>query len=132
MPTIVEGVGEGRCNIGDRYGPFERQVFLSVASKTVSVSPHIFLHSVAVHMAEAGIKMEVIAQYLAHEDINVMRGKLRTLFAYLREAAAAIEYDDLALSGSMNLKEQYLNSPQVLDLMVGATGIEPVTPTMSR
>ncbi|MGB8089483.1 MAG: tyrosine-type recombinase/integrase, partial [Pseudolabrys sp.] len=90
-------------------------------------------HSAAVHMAEAGISMEVIAQYLGHDDINVTRKKYaRYSPTYLREAAAALEFDDL---GSMNLKSTTFsdeNAPEVPDFMVGATGIEPVTPTMSR
>jgi integrase len=101
--------------------------------KTVSVSPHIFRHSAAVHMAEAEISMEVIAQYLGHEDVSVTRKKYaRYSPTYLREAAAALEFDDL---GSMNLKSTTFsdeNAPEVPEYMVGATGIEPVTPTMSR
>jgi integrase len=101
--------------------------------KTVSVSPHIFRHSAAVHMAEAGISIEVIAQYLGHEDVSVTRKKYaRYSPTYLREAAAALEFDDL---GSMNLKSTTFldeNPLEVPEYMVGATGIEPVTPTMSR
>jgi len=99
----------------------------------ISVSPHLFRHSAAVHMAEAGLSMEVIAQYLGHEDVNVTRKKYaRYSPTYLREAAAALEYDDL---GSTNLRSTTFleeNAPKVPDYMVGATGIEPVTPTMSR
>ena len=36
----------------------------------MSVSPHLFRHSAAVHMAEAGIDMDTIAQYLGHEDVE--------------------------------------------------------------
>ena len=84
-------------------------------------------------MAEAGLSMEVIAQYLGHEDVNVTRKKYaRYSPTYLREAAAALEYDDL---GSTNLRSTTFleeNAPKVPDYMVGATGIEPVTPTMSK
>ena len=87
----------------------------------------------AVHLAEAGNSMEVIAQYLGHEDVNVTRKKYaRFSPTYLREAAAALEYDDL---GSTNLKSTTFSDEKILevpDYMVGATGIEPVTPTMSR
>jgi integrase len=41
-----------------------------------SVYPHLFRHSAAVHMAEAGIDMETIAQYLGHEDVTVTRRDL--------------------------------------------------------
>ena len=64
------------------------------------VSPHMLRHSAAVHMAEDGVPMEEIAQFLGHSDINVTR-KIYARFSpdYLRKAAAALEYDDL---GSMN------------------------------
>jgi hypothetical protein len=79
-------------------------------------------------MAEAGLSMEVIAQYLGHEDINVTRKKYaRYSPTYLREAAAALEYDDL---GSMNLKSTtYLDEKiqEVPDFMVGPGGLEPPT-----
>ena len=57
-------------------------------------------HSSAVHMAEAGISMEEIAQFLGHGDVNVTR-KVYARFSpnHLRTAAAALEYDDI---GSMN------------------------------
>jgi integrase len=64
------------------------------------VSPHQLRHSAAVHMAEAGIPMEEIAQYLGHSDINVTRNVYSRFSPdYLRTAAAALEYDDL---GSLN------------------------------
>jgi integrase len=52
-------------------------------------------HSAAVHMAEAGIPMEEISQYLGHGDVNVTR----TVYArfsptYLKTAAKALEYED--------------------------------------
>jgi len=66
------------------------------------VSPHLFRHSAAVHMAEDGRSMEEIAQFLGHSDVNVTR-KVYARFSpdYLRQAAAALEYDDL---GSLNLR----------------------------
>jgi integrase len=67
------------------------------------VSPHMLRHSAAVHMAEAGIPMEEIAQYLGHSDVDVTRS-IYARFSpdYLRTAAAALEYDDL---GSVNQRE---------------------------
>jgi len=106
---------------------------LAAGIKTISVSPHIFRHSAAVHMAEAGVSMEVIAQYLGHEDVNVTR-KVYARFSptYLKQAAAVLEYDDLGASRFNEPEEHYSNLLQVIEKMVGATGIEPVTPTMSR
>jgi integrase len=54
-------------------------------------------------MAEAGVSMEEIAQYLGHRDVGITR-KVYARFSpdYLRKAAAALEYDDLADAGSVN------------------------------
>jgi integrase len=94
------------------------------------VSPHMLRHSAAVHMAEAGVPMDEIAQYLGHTNARVTR-EVYARFSpdYLRNAAAALEYDDL---GSLNRKSTTSPRCKQLISMVGATGIEPVTPTMSR
>lgn len=56
------------------------------------VSPHVFRHSAAVWMAEDGVPMEEIAQYLGHTDINVTRKHYaRYSPEYLRKAAGALE-----------------------------------------
>jgi integrase len=66
------------------------------------VSPHMLRHSAAVHMAEEGVPMSEISQYLGHSNTQVTeRIYARYSPTYLRKAAAALEYDDL---GSMNLK----------------------------
>ena len=90
---------------------------------------HLLRHSAAVHLAESGIPMEEIAQYLGHDEVEVTR-RVYARFSptYLRKAAAALEYE---LSGSMNQRSLSKNQIILLDNMVGATGIEPVTPTMS-
>jgi site-specific recombinase XerD len=67
----------------------------SAASKaeiTKVVSPHVLRHSAAVHMAEDGVGMEQIQQFLGHEDI----GTTRSIYArfsptYLRDAAKVLE-----------------------------------------
>lgn len=78
---------------------------LNTAAKAAGVGhvyPHLFRHSAAVHMAEAGIPMEEIAQFLGHNNVAVTR-KIYARFSpnYLRGAASALEYDDL---GSANLR----------------------------
>ena len=102
------------------------------AGITGVVSPHVLRHSAAVHMAEAGIPMEDIAQYLGHDDVTVTR-RVYARFSpdYLRRAASVLEYDDL---GSLNLESTTFSdekSQEMAGKVVGATGIEPVTPTMS-
>ena len=66
------------------------------------VSPHVLRHSAAVHMAEDDVAMEKIAQFLGHSNVNTTR-KIYARFSpsYLKDAAAALEFDDL---GSMNRK----------------------------
>jgi len=99
-------------------------------SKTVS--PHILRHSAAVHMAEDRRSMEEIQQFLGHSDINVTRKIYARLSpSYLKEAAAALEFDDLGSTNQRTLPNADDQPLISFDELVGATGIEPVTPTMS-
>lgn len=61
------------------------------------VTPHMLRHSAAVHMAEEGVPMEEISQFLGHSNLNITR-QVYARFSpdYLRKAAAALEYDDIA------------------------------------
>lgn len=56
------------------------------------VSPHVFRHSAAVWMAEAGVDMEEIAQFLGHTNPTITR-KVYAKYSpdYLRKAAKALE-----------------------------------------
>jgi integrase len=83
---------------GKRVKSVKRALALSAKRAGLRhVSPHLLRHSAAVHMAEAGISMEEIAQYLGHSDVDVTR-RIYARFSpdYLRKAAGALEYDDLA------------------------------------
>jgi integrase len=57
------------------------------------ISPHILRHTAAVHMAEAGIAMEEIAQFLGHSNTNTTR-RVYARYSpdYLKHAASALEY----------------------------------------
>ncbi len=56
------------------------------------VSPHVLRHTAAVWMAEAGVPMSEIAQYLGHSDSRITeRVYARYSPTYLRGAAAALE-----------------------------------------
>jgi integrase len=60
------------------------------------ISPHDLRHSAAVHMAEDGVGMDEIAQMLGHSNVNVTRNVYARFSPdYLRNAAAALEFDDL-------------------------------------
>lgn len=54
-------------------------------------------HSAAVHMAEDGVSMDEIAQYLGHSNVTVTRSTYARFSPdFLRQAASALEFDDLA------------------------------------
>jgi integrase len=89
---------------GNKLGSVKRG--LASAAKRAGIahaSPHMLRHSAAVHMAEAGVTMDEIAQYLGHDDVKVTRRTYARFSPdYLRGAATALEYDDI---GSLNLRE---------------------------
>jgi integrase len=61
-----------------------------------TASPHLFRHTAAVWMAEAGRPMQEIAQYLGHSDSRITeRVYARFSPSYLREAAASLEVGNL-------------------------------------
>lgn len=68
---------------------------LSLAAKRAGlkgVSPHVFRHTAAVWMAEAGSGMSEISQFLGHEDSRITeRVYGRYSPKYLRKAAKALE-----------------------------------------
>lgn len=68
-----------------------------VRARVGHVTPHMLRHSAAVHMAEDGVPMEEISQFLGHSNLNITR-QVYARFSpdYLRRAAAALEYDDIA------------------------------------
>ena len=58
------------------------------------VTAHVFRHSAATHMAEGGVAMERIAQFLGHSDSRITE-KIYARFspAFLRDAASSLEID---------------------------------------
>ena len=62
------------------------------------VSPHTLRRSAARHMVEAGVPISEVAQYLGHTSEKVTFSTYARFSAdYLKRAAAALEYDDLAM-----------------------------------
>src|SRR5262245_21197218 len=56
------------------------------------VTPHVLRHTAAVHMAEAGVPISEIAQYLGHTNSRITeRVYARYSPGYLRRAASALE-----------------------------------------
>ena len=128
---VIEWAGESVLSVKRGLKSAAKAVGVRMA-----VAHHLFRHSAAVHMAEAGISMEEIAQYLGQEDVSTTREVYaRFSPSHLRKAAAVLEYDDLGStrpeSTSFSGQNEGKMQANPLEYMVGATGIEPVTPTMS-
>lgn len=75
IKSVKKGVGES----GRRAG--------------IKVTPHVLRHSAAVWMAEAGVSMDEIAQYMGHTDSRTTyRVYARFSPEHLRKAAKALEF----------------------------------------
>lgn len=66
-PYVVTYNGQRVLNI---YGSVRRAC---ERAKLCGVSPHVFRHTAAVHLAEGGMPMEELSQFLGHSDVNVTR-----------------------------------------------------------
>ena len=78
---------------GQRVGSVRRAFKAAVARAGLpsGVSPHWLRHSAAVHMAEAGVKMSEIAQFLGHSSEAItFRVYARFSPTHLRKAAAVL------------------------------------------
>ena len=78
------------------------------------VTAHMLRHSAAVHMAEDGVPMEEIAQFLGHTNANITR-RVYARFSptYLRKAAKSVDFGPLDHShlkrvGAMSESREYL------------------------
>lgn len=85
-PWVIEWAGK---KVGSIKKGFERAV---IAAGLVDVTPHVLRHTAAVWMAESGVPMEAIAQYLGHSDARTTyRVYARFSPDYLAGAAKALE-----------------------------------------
>jgi integrase len=78
---------------GKRVGSVKRAFHRAAMGAGVPwCSPHVLRHTAAVHMAEAGIPIDEIAQMLGHSNSSVtFRVYARYSPDYLRRAASALE-----------------------------------------
>lgn len=67
------------------------------------VTHHALRHVAGAHLLEAGVPMELVSQYLGHADIATTR-KVYARYSVdaLRDAATALDYDDLGFNGPSN------------------------------
>lgn len=85
-PWVIEWGGKRVASIKHA---FRRAVERACLLK---VSPHVLRHTAAVWMAEAGVPMEEIAQFMGHSDsATTFRVYARYSPEYLRRAAKALE-----------------------------------------
>jgi integrase len=85
-PTVIEYGGEGVATV--------RMALKRAAARAGVpwVTPHVFRHTAAVWMAEAGVPMPEIAAYLGHSDSRTTeRVYAKFSPAYLRKASLALE-----------------------------------------
>jgi len=85
---VIEWAGRKIDSISVGLGNVARRAGIS------GVSPHVFRHTAAVWMAEAGVSMSEISQYLGHSNTAITeRVYARYSPYFLRSAAAALEID---------------------------------------
>ena len=83
-PYVIEWGGERVMSVKKGVGAAGRKA-------GVKCSPHVLRHTAAVWMAEDGVPMQQIAQYLGHNDSSTTeRVYARFSPDYLREAAKAL------------------------------------------
>lgn len=62
------------------------------------VTPHVLRHTAGVHMAEAGVPMQLIAQYLGHSSTSITeRVYARFSPNYMRDAADVLDFGKLKI-----------------------------------
>jgi integrase len=78
---------------GERVGNVKKAFQRAAARAGVPwCTPHVLRHTAAVHMAEAGVPISEIAQYLGHTTESVtFKTYARYSPDYLRRAASALE-----------------------------------------
>jgi integrase len=84
-PYVIEYGGEQVLSVKKGVGAAGKRAGLKC-------SPHVLRHTAAVWMAERGVPMEKIAQYLGHNDSRTTE-RVYARFApdYMKDAAAALE-----------------------------------------
>lgn len=79
---------------GQKVASVKKSIAAAAKRAGVTCSPHVLRHTAAVWMAESGVPMEQIAQFLGHSNVDTTR-RIYARFSpdYLRGAAAALELD---------------------------------------
>lgn len=82
---------------GDRVATISKGFARAVENAGLAdVTPHVLRHSAAVHMAEAGVPMEEISQFLGHSNMEVTR-RVYARFSpqHLSKAAEVLDFGKL-------------------------------------
>lgn len=95
---------------GAKVGSVRRGLGTAAArAKLAEVTPHVLRHTAAVHLAEAGVPLEEISQYLGHSNVAITR-RVYSRFSpdHLRGAAEALEYDDFKAGALVHANQRTL------------------------
>lgn len=86
---------------GDRIASIKTGFNAAVkAAGLTSVTPHVLRHTAAVHLAEAGVSMSRISQYLGHSDTRVTeRVYARFSPEHLRSEAEILDFTAIKAAG---------------------------------
>ena len=96
-PFVIEWAGQRVRSVKRSLAASARKAGLD------PVSAHTLRRSAARHMVEAGVPISEVAQYLGHTSERVtFQAYARFSLDYLKRAAAALEYDDLAMAKRKN------------------------------
>lgn len=78
---------------GERVGSVKKAIAEAARRAGLKVSPHVLRHSAAVWMAEDGVPMSEISQYLGHNDTKTTeRIYARYSSDYLQKAASSLNF----------------------------------------
>ena len=84
-PHVIEWGGEPVMSV-------KKGIAAAARRAGVECSPHVLRHTAAVWMAEGGVPMEQIAQYLGHDDVRTTyRVYARFSPGFLRDAARTLD-----------------------------------------
>lgn len=87
-PNVIEWSGKPVVSIKKGLASAGAKVGLPM-----KVTPHMLRHSAAVHMAEADVSMDEIAQFLGHTNVDVTRRVYaRYSPSFLKRAGGALEF----------------------------------------
>lgn len=87
---VAAGIPPDVFYCGDVWGAYLRPFLLCACPSLVgrAISPHVFRHTIALHLLEADIDLVLVQEWLGHEDLRTTSGYLRVSIERKRQALA--------------------------------------------